>query len=85
MAAGRTPSVDIDIDPKSNVVSGFVPDLGDKASARLFNEWMLLTVDMEENLEWVADCNEDVKEDRLLLLSENLCRGEVGVVSICDS
>ena len=39
---------------------------------------------MDENLECVADCNEDVKEERLLRLSENLCRGDVGV-SVLES
>jgi hypothetical protein len=47
----------------------------------------LIVVDVEENLEWFVDCNEDVNEERLLRLSENLWRGEVGVLALvcCES
>ena len=42
-------------------------NLGDKLSnARRSSGWLLLMVDIEENLECVADCNEEVNEERLL-------------------
>jgi hypothetical protein len=64
----------------SSRACGTFLNLGDRVSnARLLSGWLLLTVDIEEYLECVADCNEDVKEERLLRLSENLCVGEVGV------
>ena len=48
----------------------------------LWCAWVLLPrVDVDEYREWVVvDCNEDVKEDNELLLSENLCFGEQGGV-----
>jgi hypothetical protein len=45
---------------------------------------VLETVDMDENRECEAECKDDVKEDRLLLLSENLWWGDRGV-STCES
>ena len=41
-------------------------------------------MDIDEKRECDADCIEDVKEERLLLLSENLWWGDLGV-SMCES
>ena len=55
------------------------------SASMLFVGWIVLeTVDMDENRECVADCNDEVKEERLLLLSENLWCGDLGVSS-CES
>jgi hypothetical protein len=65
---------------------GFVAESTAMLSASmLFIGWMALdTVDMDENRECVADCNDEVKEERLLLLSENLWCGDLWV-STCES
>lgn len=43
----------------------------------------LLRVEMEEYLEWFAECSEeDAKEERLLLLSVNLWIGDIGIAEV---
>jgi hypothetical protein len=55
------------------------------SASMLFIGWIVLdTVDMDENRECVAECKDEVKEERLLLLSENLWCGDLGV-STCES
>jgi hypothetical protein len=55
------------------------------SASMLFIGWIVLdTVDMDENRECDVDCKDEVKEDRLLLLSENLWCGDLGV-STCES
>ncbi len=65
---------------------GFVAESRAMLSARMvFIGWIALeTVDMDENRECEAECKDDVKEERLLLLSENLWCGDLGV-STCES
>jgi len=66
--------------------SGFVAESRAMHSARMvFIGWIALeTVDMDENRECEGECKDDVKEERLLLLSENLWCGDLGV-STCES
>ena len=60
-------------------------DFGENSSAvMVFSECEPLTVDIDENLEWFAECMDEANDERLLRLSENLCFGDIGV-SICDS
>lgn len=55
------------------------------SASMLFIGWIVLdTVDMDENRECDVDCKDEVKEERLLLLSENLWCGDLGV-STCES
>jgi hypothetical protein len=64
----------------SSRARGAFLNLGERLSSeRLPIRCVLLTVDIEEYREWVVDCREDVKEEELLLLSENLCFGDAGV------